>query len=117
MIVNFKDRIAAGSIRYGPWQRRAGRPKTNNDCTTANEFVEIIDASPKEGLATKEDIKDLEIRFIKEGYRFDDRADIHNNRIAETVLFCRTQYVYAEVALNVFAVSSAFSDKPLFPPP
>ena len=33
--------------------------------TTANEFVEIIDASRKEGLATKEDIKDLEIRLIK----------------------------------------------------
>jgi hypothetical protein len=29
----------------------------------ANEFVEIIDQSRKEGLATKEDIKDLEIRF------------------------------------------------------
>ena len=52
MIVNFKDRIAAGSSKYGPWQRRAGRPKTNNDCTTANEFVEKIDASRKEGLAT-----------------------------------------------------------------
>ena len=35
------------------------------DDTTANEFVEIIDASRKEGLATKEDIKDLEIRLIK----------------------------------------------------
>ncbi len=33
--------------------------------TTANEFVEIIDASRKESLATKEDIKDLEIRLIK----------------------------------------------------
>ena len=33
--------------------------------TTANEFVEIIDASRKEGLATKEDIKDLEILLIK----------------------------------------------------
>ena len=31
----------------------------------ANEFVEIIDESRKEGLATKEDIKDLEIRLIK----------------------------------------------------
>jgi hypothetical protein len=29
----------------------------------ANEFVEIIDESRKEGLATREDIKDLEIRF------------------------------------------------------
>ena len=35
-----------------------------NDAT-ANEFVEIIDESRKEGLATKEDIKDLEIRMIK----------------------------------------------------
>jgi len=51
------------------------------------------------------------------GYRFDDRADIHNNRIAETVLICRTQYVYAEVALNVFAIFSAFSDKALLLPP
>ncbi len=31
----------------------------------ANEFVEIIDQSRKEGLATKEDIKDLEIRLVK----------------------------------------------------
>jgi len=31
----------------------------------ANEFVEIIDESRKEGLATKEDIKDLEIRLVK----------------------------------------------------
>ena len=31
----------------------------------ANEFVEIIDQSHKEGLATKEDIKDLEIRLLK----------------------------------------------------
>ena len=35
-----------------------------NDAT-ANEFVEIIDESRKEGLATKVDIKDLEIRLIK----------------------------------------------------
>ena len=33
--------------------------------TTANEFVEIIDASRKEGLATKESIKDLEVHLIK----------------------------------------------------
>ena len=33
------------------------------DDVKANEFVEIIDQSRKEGLATKEDIKDLEIRF------------------------------------------------------
>jgi hypothetical protein len=31
----------------------------------ANEFVEIIDESCKEGLATREDIKDLEIRLVK----------------------------------------------------
>jgi hypothetical protein len=31
----------------------------------ANEFVEIIDQSRKEGLATREDIKDLEIRLVK----------------------------------------------------
>jgi len=31
----------------------------------ANEFVEIIDESRKEGLATREDIKDLEIRLVK----------------------------------------------------
>jgi hypothetical protein len=31
----------------------------------ANEFIEIIDQSRKEGLATKEDIKDLEIRLVK----------------------------------------------------
>jgi hypothetical protein len=31
----------------------------------ANEFVEIIDQSRKEVLATKEDIKDLEIRLVK----------------------------------------------------
>jgi len=31
----------------------------------ANEFVEIIDESRKEGLATKEYIKDLEIRLVK----------------------------------------------------
>ncbi len=31
----------------------------------ANEFVEIIDQSHKEGLATKEDVKDLEIRLVK----------------------------------------------------
>ena len=31
----------------------------------ANEFVEIIDQSRKEELATKEDIKDLEIRLVK----------------------------------------------------
>ena len=31
----------------------------------ANEFVEIIDQSRKEGLATRNDIKDLEIRLIK----------------------------------------------------
>jgi len=35
-----------------------------NDAT-ANEFVEIIDESRKEGLPTKEDIKDLEIRLVK----------------------------------------------------
>ena len=29
----------------------------------ANDFVEIIDQSQKEGLATREDIKDLEIQF------------------------------------------------------
>jgi len=33
------------------------------DDLKANEFVEIIDQSRKEGLATREDIKDLEIRF------------------------------------------------------
>ena len=33
------------------------------DDLKANEFVEIIDQSRKEGLATKEDIKDLEVRF------------------------------------------------------
>jgi hypothetical protein len=33
--------------------------------TTAKEFVGIIDTSHKEGLATKEDIKDLEILLIK----------------------------------------------------
>ena len=31
----------------------------------ANEFVEIIDQSHKEGLAAKEDVKDLEIRLVK----------------------------------------------------
>ena len=31
----------------------------------ANEFVEIIDQSRKEGLAIREDIKDLEIRLVK----------------------------------------------------
>ncbi|MEA3415681.1 MAG: hypothetical protein U9R02_05915 [Thermodesulfobacteriota bacterium] len=31
----------------------------------ANEFVEIIDESRKEDLATKADLKDLEIRLIK----------------------------------------------------
>ncbi|MBW2105805.1 MAG: DUF1640 domain-containing protein [Deltaproteobacteria bacterium] len=31
----------------------------------ANEFVEIIDQSRREGLATKEDLKDLEIRLVK----------------------------------------------------
>ena len=31
----------------------------------ANEFVEIIDQSRKEGLDTKEDVKDLEIRLVK----------------------------------------------------
>jgi hypothetical protein len=31
----------------------------------ASEFVEIIEQSRKEGLATKEDIKDLEIRLVK----------------------------------------------------
>ena len=51
------------------------------------------------------------------GYRFDDRADIHNNRIAKTVLIYRTQYLYAEVALNAFSVFSAFSDKALLSPP
>ena len=35
-----------------------------NDAT-ATEFVEIIDASRKEGLATKEDIKDSEIPLVK----------------------------------------------------
>jgi len=35
------------------------------DDQKANEFVEIIDQSRKEGLATKEDIKDLEIRLVK----------------------------------------------------
>ena len=35
------------------------------DDPKANEFVEIIDQSRKEGLATKEDIKDLEIRLVK----------------------------------------------------
>ena len=33
------------------------------DDLKASEFVEIIDQSRKEGLATREDIKDLEIRF------------------------------------------------------
>ena len=31
----------------------------------ANEFIEIIDESRKERLATREDIKDLEIRLVK----------------------------------------------------
>ena len=31
----------------------------------ANEFVDIIEQSLREGLATKEDLKDLEIRLIK----------------------------------------------------
>ena len=31
----------------------------------ANEFVEIIDESRKEDLATKADLKDLEIRLVK----------------------------------------------------
>ena len=31
----------------------------------ANEFVEIIDQSHKEGLVAKEDVKDLEIRLVK----------------------------------------------------
>ena len=35
------------------------------DDQKANEFVEIIDQSRKEGLATSDDIKDLEIRLIK----------------------------------------------------
>ena len=35
------------------------------DDLKASEFVEIIDQSRKEGLATKEDIKDLEIRLVK----------------------------------------------------
>ncbi len=35
------------------------------DDQKANEFVEIIDQSRKEGLATRDDIKDLEIRLIK----------------------------------------------------
>ncbi len=35
------------------------------DDQKANEFVEIIDQSRKEGLATRNDIKDLEIRLIK----------------------------------------------------
>jgi len=33
------------------------------DDLKASEFVEIIDQSRKEGLATREDIKDIEIRF------------------------------------------------------
>ena len=35
------------------------------DDAKANEFVEIIDQSRKEHLATKEDLKDLEIRLVK----------------------------------------------------
>ena len=35
------------------------------DDPKANEFVEIIEQSRKEWLATKEDIKDLEIRLVK----------------------------------------------------
>ena len=35
------------------------------DDQKANEFVEIIDQSRKEELATRNDIKDLEIRLIK----------------------------------------------------
>ncbi len=35
------------------------------DDAKANEFVEIIDQSRKEDLATKEDLKDLEIRLVK----------------------------------------------------
>jgi hypothetical protein len=35
------------------------------DDVKANEFVEIIDQSRKEDLATKEDLKDLEIRLVK----------------------------------------------------
>jgi len=31
----------------------------------ANEFIDIIGESLKEGLATKEDLKDLEIRLVK----------------------------------------------------
>jgi len=35
------------------------------DDVKANEFVEIIDQSRKEDLATKADLKDLEIRLVK----------------------------------------------------
>ncbi len=35
------------------------------DDAKANEFVEILDQSRKEDLATKEDLKDLEIRLVK----------------------------------------------------
>ena len=35
------------------------------DDLKANEFVEIIDQSRKEDLATKADLKDLEIRLVK----------------------------------------------------
>ncbi len=31
----------------------------------ASEFVDILDQSQKEGLASREDVKDLEIRLIK----------------------------------------------------
>ncbi|GAF81997.1 unnamed protein product [marine sediment metagenome] len=35
------------------------------DDSNANEFVDVIEQSLKEGLATKEDLKDLEIRLVK----------------------------------------------------
>jgi hypothetical protein len=44
MIVNFKDPIAAGSSRYGPWQRREGRSKTmtgNRQPATAYPFYHL----------------------------------------------------------------------------
>ena len=44
-------------------KKERGLRQLGLDDLKANEFVEIIDQSRKEGLATKEDIKDLEIRF------------------------------------------------------
>ena len=74
----------------------------------ANEFVEIIDQSRKEELATKEDIKYLEHPIGQMDHWVDDSSNFHKHRFVEILLtFLLEKLENIHTGFLVFSAKSA----------